>query len=143
MKSKKIVDTSELLELAKQATKKTPAKKKEGEVQMISNNGKKKQVLPTFTVQSVQNQQRLVQARGIENRTNQPLMKEQRVFQQLPMPITQLYPILIERNLISPIVPRQYDGSPPRDFDPNATCEFHFGPIGHSLENCKVLKHQV
>ena len=59
------------------------------------------------------------------------------------MPITQLYQILIERNLISPTVQRQYDGPPPRDFDPNATCEFHFGDIGHSLKNCKVLKHRV
>lgn len=45
--------------------------------------------------------------------------------------------------MISPTVPRQYDGPPSRDFDPNATCEFHFGAVGHSLENCKVLKHRV
>jgi hypothetical protein len=59
------------------------------------------------------------------------------------MPITQLYPILVERNLISPTIPRQYDGPPPRDFDPNATCDFHFGAAGHSIENYKVLKHLV
>uniref|UniRef100_A0A2N9GTH9 G-patch domain-containing protein n=1 Tax=Fagus sylvatica TaxID=28930 RepID=A0A2N9GTH9_FAGSY len=37
----------------------------------------------------------------------------------------------------------EHDGPPPRDFDPNATCEFHFGAVGHSLKNCKVLKHRV
>uniref|UniRef100_A0A2N9HYS4 Reverse transcriptase domain-containing protein n=2 Tax=Fagus sylvatica TaxID=28930 RepID=A0A2N9HYS4_FAGSY len=40
-------------------------------------------------------------------------------------------------------VQRQYDGPPPRDFNPNATCEFHFGAVRHSPENCKVLKHRV
>ena len=34
MKTKKIVDMSALLALAEQAAKKTPAKKKEGDVQM-------------------------------------------------------------------------------------------------------------
>ncbi len=59
------MDTSALLALVEQAAKKTPTKKKEGEVQMIiKNNEKQKQILSTFTVQPIQNQQRLVQARG-------------------------------------------------------------------------------
>ena len=89
VKSKKIVDTSALLALAEQAAKKTTTKKKEGEVKMISrNNRKQKQILPTSTVQPIQNQQRPVQARGLESRTNQPFKKEPRVFQQPSMLIT-------------------------------------------------------
>ena len=41
VKSKKIVDTSALLALTEQAAKKTPTKKKEGEVQMIIKNNEK------------------------------------------------------------------------------------------------------
>lgn len=59
------------------------------------------------------------------------------------MPIMRLYPILIERNLISLVVTRSYDGPPPRDFDPNLTCDFHFRVAGHYIENCKLLKHRV
>ena len=55
VKTKKIVDMSALLALAEQATKKTPAKKKEGEVQMIGrSNGRPRQILPTFTMQPIQ-----------------------------------------------------------------------------------------
>ena len=55
VKTKKIVDMSALLALAEQATKKTPTKKKEGEVQMIGrSNGRPRQILPTFTMQPIQ-----------------------------------------------------------------------------------------
>ena len=59
------------------------------------------------------------------------------------MPLTQLYPILIEKNLISPIVPRPYNGPQMRDFDQNLTCDFHFGEVGHTVENCQQLRHRV
>ena len=59
------------------------------------------------------------------------------------MPLTQLYPILIEKNLISPIVPRPYNGPQRRDFNQNLTCDFHFGEVGHTVENCQQLRHRV
>ena len=49
----------------------------------------------------------------------------------------------MERNLISSIVLRPYCGLPPKDFHPNATCNFHFRATRHSTENCKLLKHRV
>ena len=59
VKTKKIVDMSALLALAEQTAKKAPAKRKEGDVQMIRrNNGRPRQVLPTFTMQPIQNQPR-------------------------------------------------------------------------------------
>ena len=59
------------------------------------------------------------------------------------MPMTELYPILIEKSLISPIVPKPYNGPQRRDFDQNSTCDFHFGEVGHSVNNCQQLRHRV
>uniref|UniRef100_A0A2N9IIC3 Retrotransposon gag domain-containing protein n=1 Tax=Fagus sylvatica TaxID=28930 RepID=A0A2N9IIC3_FAGSY len=55
LKTKKIVDMTALMALAEQAAKKAPTKRKEGDVQMIGrNNGRPRQVLPTFTMQPIQ-----------------------------------------------------------------------------------------
>jgi hypothetical protein len=59
------------------------------------------------------------------------------------MPMTELYPILIEKSLISPIVPKPYNGPQRRDFNPNSACDFHFGEVGHTVENCGQLRHRV
>jgi hypothetical protein len=69
--------------------------------------------------------------------------KEPRQFTPLPMPLMELYPILIEKNLILPVVPRPYNGPQRRDFNQNLTCDFHFGEVGHTVENCNQLKHRV
>ncbi len=59
VKTKKIVDMSALMALAKQTAKKAPAKRKEVDVQMIGRkNGRPRQVIPTLTVQPEQNQPR-------------------------------------------------------------------------------------
>ena len=51
VKTKKIVDMSALLALAKQTAKRAPLKRKERDVQMIGrNNGRPRQALPTFTM---------------------------------------------------------------------------------------------
>ena len=59
------------------------------------------------------------------------------------MPLTELYPIPIKKSLISRIVPRPYNGPQRRDFNQNLTCDFHFGEVGHSVENCQHLRHRV
>jgi hypothetical protein len=69
--------------------------------------------------------------------------KEPRQFTPLPMPLIKLYPILIEKSLISPIIPRPYNSLQRRDFNQNLTCDFHFGEVGHSVENCQHLRHRV
>uniref|UniRef100_A0A2N9GT35 Uncharacterized protein n=1 Tax=Fagus sylvatica TaxID=28930 RepID=A0A2N9GT35_FAGSY len=146
LKTKKIVDMTALMALAEQAAKKAPTKKKEGDVQMIGrSNGRPRQVLPTFTMQSVQPRPTqdpglLTQvpapapapqmpARPVGNQPNDNRWprKEPRQFTPLPMPMTELYPILIEKNLISPTIPRPYNGAPRKDFNQNLTCDFHFG----------------
>uniref|UniRef100_A0A2N9F3J1 RNase H type-1 domain-containing protein n=1 Tax=Fagus sylvatica TaxID=28930 RepID=A0A2N9F3J1_FAGSY len=161
LKTKKIVDMTALMALAEQAAKKAPTKKKEGDVQMIGrNNGRPRQVLPTFTMQPIQPRPiqapaptqapapiptPQVPARPVGNQPNDNRWprKELRQFTPLPMPLTELYPILIEKSLISPVVSRPYDGPQRRDFNPNSTCDFHFGEVGHTVENCNQLKHRV
>ncbi len=59
------------------------------------------------------------------------------------MPLTQLYPILVEKNLISPVIPRPYNSPLMRDFDQKLTCDFHYGEVGHAVENCRQLRHRV
>uniref|UniRef100_A0A2N9I6S5 Integrase catalytic domain-containing protein n=1 Tax=Fagus sylvatica TaxID=28930 RepID=A0A2N9I6S5_FAGSY len=150
-----------LMALAEQAAKKAPTKRKEGDVQMIGrNNGRPRQVLPTFTMQPIQ--PRPIQApaptqapapapapqmparpEGNQPNDNRWLRKEPRQFTPLPMPMTELYPILIEKSLISPIVPKPYSGPQRRDFNPNSACDFHFGEVGHTVENCGQLRHRV
>ena len=56
VKTKKIVDMSALMALAKHTTKRASVKKKEGEVQIIGRtNGKSRQALLAFIVQPIQN----------------------------------------------------------------------------------------
>uniref|UniRef100_A0A2N9IAM5 Integrase catalytic domain-containing protein n=1 Tax=Fagus sylvatica TaxID=28930 RepID=A0A2N9IAM5_FAGSY len=133
---RRIVDMTALMALAEQAAKKAPTKRKEGDVQMIGrNNGRPRQVLPTFTMQPIQ--PRPIQApaptqvpapapapqmpaRPVGNQPNDNrwLRKEPRQFTPLPMPMTELYPILIEKR-------------------PNLTY------LGHTVENCGQLRHRV
>uniref|UniRef100_A0A2N9HBT4 Reverse transcriptase domain-containing protein n=1 Tax=Fagus sylvatica TaxID=28930 RepID=A0A2N9HBT4_FAGSY len=128
LKTKKIVDMTALMALAEQAAKKAPTKRKEGDVQMIGrSNGRPRQILPTFTMQSVQPRPTptpaptqvpapapapQMPARPVGNQPNDNRWprKEPRQFTPLPMPMTELYPILIEKNLISPTIPRPYNG---------------------------------
>ena len=161
VKTKKIVDMTALMALAEQAAKRTPVKKKEGDVQMIGrSNGRPRQALPTFTMQAIQPRQTSIPtpaqapaptptpqmpARPVGNQANDNRLakREPRQFTPLPMPLMELYPILIEKSLISSIVPRPYNGPQRRDFDPNLACDFHFEEVGHSVNNCQQLRHRV
>ncbi|XP_022720743.1 uncharacterized protein LOC111278336 [Durio zibethinus] len=59
------------------------------------------------------------------------------------MSYAELYPLLLENYLIAPIPAEPRKPPFPECYDPNARCEYHFGIIGHSLENCTALKHRV
>jgi hypothetical protein len=159
VKTKKIVDMTALMALAEQAAKKAPTKKKEGDVQMIRrNNGRPRQALPTFTMKPIQPRptpipvptqvpapaptpQMPARLAGNQVNDNRLPRKEPRQLTLLPMPLTELYPILIEKSLISPIILRPYNGPQRRDFNQNLICDFHFGEVGHSVENCQHLRH--
>uniref|UniRef100_A0A2N9G9F4 Uncharacterized protein n=1 Tax=Fagus sylvatica TaxID=28930 RepID=A0A2N9G9F4_FAGSY len=131
LKTKKIVDMTALMALAEQAAKKAPTKRKEGDVQMnreetTEDQGKSSRLSPgnRYNPQAYSSHLAPTQARqprkprkptdaGKAGRTTNPMAqnrwprKEPRQFTPLPMPMTELYPILIEKSLISPIVPKQ------------------------------------
>ena len=54
-----------------------------------------------------------------------------------------LLPVLIQNYGIS-VIPAKHRRPPyPREYDVNATCEYHGGVGGHSVENYKALKDKV
>ncbi|XP_050918887.1 uncharacterized protein LOC127136366 [Lathyrus oleraceus] len=64
-------------------------------------------------------------------------------FDKIPVPYAELVPYLIH---VGAIVPRDLPTtSPPfnRSHNPNATCAFHAGHIGHSTEDCWALKKRI
>ena len=68
------------------------------------------------------------------------LKSESGKFCTLPMSMGELYPRLLEKGLISPVFLGQ---SPYHFHDSSKQCEFHFGRLGHSLEDCHALKRKV
>ena len=59
------------------------------------------------------------------------------------MTYEELLPILVQNYGIS-VIPAKPKRPPyPRGYDVNATCEYHGGVGGHSVENCKALKDKV
>uniref|UniRef100_A0A2N9H3P4 Reverse transcriptase domain-containing protein n=1 Tax=Fagus sylvatica TaxID=28930 RepID=A0A2N9H3P4_FAGSY len=143
LKTKKIVDMTALMALAEQAAKKAPTKRKEGDANdrekqweteandreksnREKTNGGPRQISPCF------HQYNLGLSPG-----NQPIQPGSGSSGSGPGPST------TEKSLISPVVPRPYNGPQRRDFNPNSTCDFHFGEVGHTVENCGQLKHRV
>ena len=68
---------------------------------------------------------------------------EPRQFQPLPLPIPQLYTLLVKKKMITPIGPRTRIRPQPKDYNKDLTCEYHRGEVGHTIENCKVLRHRI
>uniref|UniRef100_A0A2N9GTJ6 Reverse transcriptase/retrotransposon-derived protein RNase H-like domain-containing protein n=1 Tax=Fagus sylvatica TaxID=28930 RepID=A0A2N9GTJ6_FAGSY len=124
LKTKKIVDMTALMALAEQGRQERLQQRgRKEDVQMIGrSNGRPRQILPTFTMQPIQ--PRPTAGPGSDSGSG-------------PGPST------TEKSLISPVVPRPYNGPQRRDFNPNSTCDFHFGEVGHTVENCGQLKHRV
>uniref|UniRef100_A0A2N9GIB6 Integrase catalytic domain-containing protein n=1 Tax=Fagus sylvatica TaxID=28930 RepID=A0A2N9GIB6_FAGSY len=136
-RQRKIVDMTALMALAEQAAKKAPTKRKEGDVQMIGrNNGRPRQVLPTFTMQPIQ-------PRPIQAPAPTQVPAPAPAPQMPARPVKETNPMTTEKSLISPIVPKPYGGPQRRDFNPNSACDFHFGEVGHTVENCGQLRHRV
>ena len=59
------------------------------------------------------------------------------------MTYEELLPVLIQNYRISVIPPKPKRLPYPRGSDVNATCEYHGGVGGHSVENCKAFKNKV
>jgi len=64
-------------------------------------------------------------------------------FTPIPMTYTGLLPHLLQKRLVAicPMKPMQPPF--PKNYDPNAKCDYHRGGVGHSTEKCVALKHKV
>uniref|UniRef100_A0A2N9GA71 Integrase catalytic domain-containing protein n=1 Tax=Fagus sylvatica TaxID=28930 RepID=A0A2N9GA71_FAGSY len=45
--------------------------------------------------------------------------------------------------MITPVGQRTRIGPQPKDYNKDLTCEYHQGEVGHTVENCRVLRHRI
>uniref|UniRef100_A0A2N9GI78 RNase H type-1 domain-containing protein n=1 Tax=Fagus sylvatica TaxID=28930 RepID=A0A2N9GI78_FAGSY len=72
-----------------------------------------------------------------------PSRTEPRQFQPLPIPVPQLYTLLVKKKMITPVGQRTRIGPQPKDYNKDLTCEYHQGEVGYTVENCRVLRHRI
>uniref|UniRef100_A0A2N9FB32 RNA-directed DNA polymerase n=1 Tax=Fagus sylvatica TaxID=28930 RepID=A0A2N9FB32_FAGSY len=72
-----------------------------------------------------------------------PSQTEPRQFQPLPIPVPQLYTLLVKKKMITSVSQRTRIGPQPKDYNKDLTCEYHQGEVGHTVENCRVLRHRI
>ena len=64
-------------------------------------------------------------------------------FTPIPMPYVDLLPYLLD-NAMAVISPTKTPQPLfPRQYNPNVTCAYHGGVLGHSIKHCMTLKHKV
>ncbi|KAI5400066.1 hypothetical protein KIW84_065126 [Lathyrus oleraceus] len=64
-------------------------------------------------------------------------------FDPIPMSYAELYPSLIERNLITPRDPPAIPDNPRWWYKPDQHCVYHSGALGHDVESCFQLKNKL
>ena len=69
--------------------------------------------------------------------------RERPQFDPMPMTYTELYPKLIQGGMLVPVSIPPIKPPYPRWHNENASCEYHSGNRGHSLEDCTALKWRV
>uniref|UniRef100_A0A2N9HNL9 RNase H type-1 domain-containing protein n=1 Tax=Fagus sylvatica TaxID=28930 RepID=A0A2N9HNL9_FAGSY len=166
LKTKKIVDMTALMALAEQAAKKAPTKRKEGDVQMIGrNNGRPRQVLPTFTMQPIQ--PRPIQApaptqapapapapqmparpEGNQPNDNRWLQKRAKAIHAFTYAYDRRKGTRrVSRGGVSSYTLEKQKHITPLDAPPGPStgdsCEYHSGARGHSLDCCEEFKKKV
>ena len=98
-------------------------------VNTSSNTG----IAPQFQ----QTQQPRQQAQQFNNQNRAPRISQ---FDPIPMTYTELYPALIERNLVQTRLPPPVPDKLPWWYKADVSCPFHQGAPGHDLEHCIALK---
>ena len=61
----------------------------------------------------------------------------------IPVSYTELLPQLIQSQLLAYVPLTPLEPPYPHWYDINASCDYHYGIKGHSMESCLVLKNQV
>ncbi|KAF1866294.1 hypothetical protein Lal_00024298 [Lupinus albus] len=69
--------------------------------------------------------------------------KRKSLYDPIPMSYAELLPQLFQRSLLTPIFSKKVDPPYPRVFNPDASCEYHTGAIGHFTKDCDQLKSKV
>ncbi|CAJ2644571.1 unnamed protein product [Trifolium pratense] len=113
----------------------TSQRKKEGEANAISVGAPAQIPYSTTTPQQLQHRNQP----GFRNNYEKKTVHLDRV----PMPYSQILPYLLQKGMVElkhlpPMVPPY-----PPHFNSNIQCEYHFGALGHTIENCKAFKHKV
>ncbi|XP_052484779.1 uncharacterized protein LOC128039893 [Gossypium raimondii] len=120
-----------------------PVKKKEAEAHMAP---------PSYPVYAVNNQRPFTVFPPNTMPTQSQPKNEQRParpnperpqFTPIPVSYGELYPKLLEKQLISPYYMVPLKPPYPKWYDPNANYVYHAGNQGHSTENCIVFKMRV
>ncbi|XP_058784564.1 uncharacterized protein LOC131659375 [Vicia villosa] len=90
-----------------------------------------------------QNAQQSQNRQQNQNRPQKDPPKEPRRIDPIPMTYTELWPALIHKSLIAPRPTKAPTPPFSKGYNPNAKCAFHSGVVGHSIEDCWVLKEKV
>ncbi|CAJ2662210.1 unnamed protein product [Trifolium pratense] len=77
-----------------------------------------------------------------EEETNVATPKR-KVFDLIPMSYGQLLPYLVHNGMVTPRALKPMTPPFPAWYDDKASCEFHMGVEGHSIDNCIAFKHLV
>lgn len=116
-------------------------KKEKGEANTVYSGRSKAQV-NTMTISASQSQAQ--QAPRQQNQRQQENHTPRR-FDVVPMSYADLFARLNDLKLVVP--KPAFASSPPdkrpRNYDANASCEFHSGTLGHNIENCYAFKCKV
>ncbi|KAF1895766.1 hypothetical protein Lal_00037882 [Lupinus albus] len=83
-------------------------------------------------------QPRPYQANNQNFNRNQP----QRAFDPIPVTYAELFAHLQTERVLAPIVGRTPNAVAPW-YNPNTSCDYHSGVVGHSTETCRALKHMI
>jgi hypothetical protein len=104
-------------------------------------NERQKEIYPTLSLSKAA--QTLPTPRRPAFHVPRPSRTEPRQFQPLPIPVSQLYTLLVKKKMITPVGPRTRIGPQPKEYNKDLSCEYHQGEVGHTVENCKVLRHRI
>ncbi|XP_027192674.1 uncharacterized protein [Cicer arietinum] len=64
-------------------------------------------------------------------------------FDPIPMTYAELLPHLVSNSMVALCPGKTIEPPYPKGYDSNAVCDYHFGAVGHSTENCLDLKFKV
>ncbi|RDX63705.1 hypothetical protein CR513_57827, partial [Mucuna pruriens] len=64
----------------------------------------------------------------------QNIRRTPRMLNLIPMSYTELLPYLLKEKLLETVPLKPREPPYPRNYDPNARCEYHVGAIGHTIE---------